>query len=74
MATKPFPRRSPSRYSFILVSLLTLIGILSGCGASSTAGPSHLTGSTATSTHTQELKGTISEFPLPTLTSTLVAS
>jgi len=38
---------------------------LGGCGASSTAGPSHLSGATPTSTPTRELKGTISEFPLP---------
>ncbi len=66
METNPAHQRLPSHYSLILVSLLTLIGILGGCGASSTAGPSHPTGSTPTSTHTQELKGTISEFPLPT--------
>src|SRR6266704_491687 len=58
-------RRSLSRYLLLLVSLLTLVGILSGCGAS-TAVPSHPTGSTPTSTPTKELKGTISEFPLPT--------
>src|SRR5947199_342071 len=59
-------RRSLSRYSILLVSLLTLVGILSGCGASSKAVPSHPTGSTPTSTPTKELKGMISEFPLPT--------
>src|SRR6266702_7400542 len=57
-------RRSLSRYLLLLVSLLTLVGILSGCGAS-TAVPSHPTGSTPTYTPTKELKGTISEFPLP---------
>ena len=35
-----------------------------GCGASSTVGSSQPTGSTPTSTHIQELKGSISEFPL----------
>src|SRR6266567_26413 len=58
-------RRSPSRYSLLLVLLLTLIGILGGCGGSTTAGPSHPSGATPTSTPTRELKGTISEFPLP---------
>ena len=65
MATNLFTQHSLSRYSLILVSLLILVGILGGCGASSTAGPSHPTGSTPTSTPTQELKGTISEIPLP---------
>ena len=55
-----------SRSLLLLVSLLTLVGILSGCGASSTAVPSHQTGLTRTSTPTQEFKGTISEFSLPT--------
>ncbi len=63
MATNLFTHHSLFRSSLTLVSLLTLIGILGGCGASSTASPSHPTGST--STPTQELKGTISEFPLP---------
>ena len=66
MATNLSPRRSLSRYSLLLVPLLTLVGILSGCGASSTVVSSHPTGSTPTSTPTQELKGTINEFPLPT--------
>jgi streptogramin lyase len=65
MATNLSPRRSPSRYSLILVSPLTLVGILGGCGASSTAGPSHPSVSTSTSTPTQKLKGTIGEFSLP---------
>src|SRR6266566_9694619 len=65
MATNLFTHHSFFRSSLILVSLLTLNGILGGCGASSTAGPSHPTGSTPTSTSTQELKGTISEIPLP---------
>jgi streptogramin lyase len=66
MATHPSTRRSPSRYLLMLVSLLTLVGILGGCGASSTAGPSHPGGSTSTSTPTREFKDTISEFSLPT--------
>ena len=66
MATNLSIQRSLSRSSLLLVSLLTLVGILSGCGASSTAVPSHPTGSTPTSTPTKELKGTINEFPLPT--------
>src|SRR5258708_18292376 len=64
MATNFFPRRSPSRYSLILVSLLTLVGILGGCGPSSTTGPSHPGGLTPTLTPTRQLKGTISEFRL----------
>ena len=67
MATNLSIQRSLSRYSLLLVSLLTLVGILSGCGASSTAVPTHPTGSTPTSTPTKELKGAISEFPLPNL-------
>jgi streptogramin lyase len=63
MATNFFPRRSPSRYSLILVSLLTLVGILGGCGPSSTTRPSHPGGLTPTLTPTRQLKGTISEFP-----------
>ncbi len=66
MATNLSTRCSLSRYSLLLVSLLTLVGILSGCGASSTAVPSHQPGLTPTSTPTQELKGTISEISLPT--------
>src|SRR6266568_6868394 len=66
MAANLFIRRSLSRYSLLIVSLLTLVGILSGCGASSTAVTSHPTGSTPTSTPIKEFKGTISEFPLPT--------
>src|SRR6266566_5558996 len=65
MATNLFTKHSLSCNSLILVFLLTLIGILGGCGASSTAGPSHPTGSNPTSTPTKELKGTISEIPLP---------
>jgi streptogramin lyase len=41
------------------------MGILGGCGSSSTASSSHPPSSTSTSTPTQELKGTISEYPLP---------
>src|SRR6266853_4706950 len=65
MATNLSPRRSRSRSSVLLVSLLTLVGILSGCGASSPVVPSHPSGSTPTSTPIQQLTGTISEFPLP---------
>jgi hypothetical protein len=65
MATKFSPRRSLSRYMLMLVSLLTLVGVLGGCGASSVAGPSHPGGSTPTSTPTRSLKGTIREIPLP---------
>src|SRR5258708_8242258 len=66
MATNLFNRCFLSRSSLLLVSLLILVGILSGCAASSTAVPSHPTGSIPTSTPPQQLKGTISEFLLPT--------
>ncbi len=60
-----YPRRSmcgvPSRSSLMLVLLL---GLLGGCGASTTTGSSHPSGSTLTPT--RELKGMISEFPIPT--------
>src|SRR6266571_86455 len=65
METNLSIRRSLSRYSLLLMSLLTLFGILSGCGVSSTTVPLHPTGSSLTSTPTKELKGTISEFSLP---------
>jgi streptogramin lyase len=65
MATHLSTRRSPSRYSLLLASLVILVGILGGCGASSTAGPSLPSGSTSTSTPTLKLKGTIDEFSLP---------
>lgn len=65
MATKLSPRRSLSHYTLMLVSLLTFIGILGGCGVSSVTGPSHPGGSTPTSTPTQALKGTIREILLP---------
>src|SRR5258708_13855861 len=63
------PRRSmcgvPSRSSLMLVLLLILLlGLLGGCGTSTTTGSSHPSGSTLTPT--RELKGTISECPIPT--------
>src|SRR5258708_39776666 len=63
------PRRSmcgvPSRSSLMLVLLLILLlGLLGGCGTSTTTGSSHPSGSTLTPT--RELKGMISEFPIPT--------
>jgi len=48
----------------MLVLLLILLGLLGGCGASTTTGSSHPSGSTLTPT--RELKGMISEFPIPT--------
>ena len=54
-----------SRDALILVLFLTLVAVLSACGASSTAGPSHPSGSTSTSTPIKKLQGTITEFPLP---------
>lgn len=65
MATNLALRRSFSRYALMLLSLLTLVGILSGCGVTSVGGPSHPSRSTPTSTPTLALKGTIREIPLP---------
>ncbi len=63
MASYPSVRNRSvsSRDAFIAVLLLALITILGGCG-SSTAQPS---GRTPSPTK-KELKGTITEFPLPT--------
>jgi streptogramin lyase len=47
----------------MLVLLLTLVGLLGGCGASTTTGSSHSSGPTPTTT--RGLKGMISEFLLP---------
>ncbi len=63
MAKNPYTRRTPSCKSLMLVLLLTLVGFLSACSASTTTGTTHPCGSTPTST--RGLKGTISEFPLP---------
>lgn len=71
MATHLFPHHSCFRFSLILVSLLTLMGILVGCGSSSTASSSHPTGSTSAPTPIKELKGTISLFPVPNRLSTV---
>jgi virginiamycin B lyase len=65
MANYLFKQRLLPHYSLMLMSLLILVGILSGCGASSTGGPSHSTGTILTSTPIKELKGTITEIPLP---------
>ena len=50
--------------SLVLMLLLTLVGLLGGCGTSATTNASPTPGTTLTVT--RELKGTISEFPLPT--------
>jgi len=61
-------RGIPFRHPLLLVLLLALVGLLGACSASSTAEPSHPSVSTPTSTPTQGLKGTITEFPTPTST------
>src|SRR5260370_27786382 len=53
-------RSVPSCHSLLLVLLLTLLGLLAGCGAS-TSQPAGRTPSP-----TKQLKGTITEFPIPT--------
>jgi len=53
-------RSVPSCHSLLLVLLLTLLGLLAGCGAS-TSHPSR-----PTPVPTKVLKGTITEFPIPT--------
>jgi streptogramin lyase len=55
--------RSIYSKSLVLVLLLTLVGLLGGCGTSTATNPSPTTGPTLTVT--RELKGTISEFSLP---------
>src|SRR5438128_1147954 len=55
-------RSVPARHSLIFVLLLTLLGLLAGCGASTTPGSSHP--SRPTSLPTRGLKGMISEFRL----------
>jgi hypothetical protein len=64
MANYPCARNRgvPLRHFFMLVLLLTLVGLLGGCGASTTPGSSHPSGPTPTTT--QGLKGMISEFRL----------
>ena len=59
MATGLSPRHVPPRNGVLPVLLLTLVGLLVSCGApaSQPAG--------RTPTPTRELKGTITEFPLP---------
>ena len=68
MASYHFTRNRgiPFRHPLILVLLLALVSLLGACSASSTAEPSHPSVSTPTSTPTQGLKGTITEFPTPT--------
>jgi hypothetical protein len=63
MATNPSTRRLLSRSLFLFMMLLILVGILSGCGVSSTV-PTHSTVTTTTSN--REIKGAISEYSLPT--------
>ncbi len=67
MARYPHPRHRgrPPYGPFIVVLLLVLAGLFAGCSASSMTGPSQPSGSTPTSTPTQGLKRTISEFSLP---------
>ncbi len=54
------------RHPLILVLLLAFVGLLGACSASSTAEPSHPSGSTPTSTPTKKLKGMITEFSVST--------
>ena len=60
MATGLSLRQVPPRNGFLPVLLLTLVGLLVGCGASTSqpSGPTPIP--------TKELKGTIIEFPIPT--------
>jgi len=60
----PYPladnRGVPSRYPLLLVLLLILLSLLAGCSVSTT------TGSPQGRARTHDLKGRITEFPLPT--------
>src|SRR5215467_11136311 len=60
MTTGHAPHQVPPRHGWFSVLLVLLVGLLVGCGAS-TSQPS---GPTPTST--KHLKGAITEFPIPT--------
>lgn len=66
MATKLSLQYSLSRFPLMFLSLLTLLGVLYGCGVSSVAGPTQPGESTTASTPTRVLKGSMREIPLPT--------
>ena len=59
-----FALHSSFHYPVILVSLLTLMGVLSGCDSLPTSASSHAAGLTPTRSPRQQLKGTITEFPI----------
>src|SRR6266852_941690 len=60
MTTGLSPRHEAPRHGLLPVLMLLLVGLLVGCGAST----SHPSGPTPTPT--RHLKGTITEFPIPT--------
>ena len=66
MATKLSLQYSLSRFPLMFLSLLTLLGVLYGCGVSSVAWPTQPGESTTASTPTRVLKGSMREIPLPT--------
>ena len=63
MTTGLSPRHVPPRNGFLPVLMLLLVGLFVGCGAAT----SHPSGPTPTPT--KQLKGTITEFPIPTANS-----
>jgi hypothetical protein len=60
MAIDLSPRHVPPLHGFLPVLLLTIVGLLVSCGAS-TSQPARRTPSP-----TKQLKGTITEYPIPT--------
>src|SRR6266481_3664009 len=60
MTTSLSPRHVPARHGLLPVLIFLLVGLLVGCGAS-TSHPSR-----PTPTPPKQLKGTITEFPIPT--------